>query len=525
MINFFNKRFFILFFFPIFLGGLSVFSFQPFNFFFINFFSLPALFWLILYVKKKSKSVYRKKPFIKNLFFLGTSYGFGFFFFGLYWIIYAMTFDDSFKIFIPFGLILIPLFLSLFLSLPIILSGYLINEKISSIFLVSLLFAFADFMRNLTLTGFPWNLWIYSFSSNVENLQLIDNLGFFSLNLIIITLFFFPAILFFKNPNKYFILSILITLFFSNYFYGSYKINNKNISISNTNKKINFKIVTAGFQLSEFKDPIDVASRLIRLSEPKKKQKTIFVWPEGTFMSENFLNIKSNEQIRLLFKKNFSKEHLIILGANTVKKYNQEEKYFNSMLLVNNNLDIIAQYDKKKLVPFGEFLPLENFLNKIGMKKITPGYSSFSSGSGKSILELKFKENNLKLLPLICYEIIFPNLIKVKDNVDRYNFIINISEDAWFGDSIGPHQHFAKAIFRSIESRKFVIRSANKGKSVFVDPNGKVIKSLEPFESGNIELELPLIESTEKQNKNSLIFYLLLITYVFIFFLLRKFKI
>ena len=84
---------------------------------------------------------------------------------------------------------------------------------------------------------------------------------------------------------------------------------------------------------------------------------------------------------------------------------------------------------------------------------------------------------------------------------------------------------FAKAIFRSIESRKFVIRSANKGKSVFVDPNGKVIKSLEPFEAGNIELELPLIESTEKQNKKSLIFYSLLITYVFIFFILRKFKI
>ena len=190
MINFFNKRLFILFFFPIFLGGLSVFSFQPFNFFFINFFSLSVLFWLILYVKKKSKSVYRKKPFVKNLFFLGTSYGFGFFFFGLYWIIYSMTFDDAFKIFIPFGLILIPLFLSLFFSLPIIFSGYLINEKISSIFLVSFLFGFADFMRSAVLTGFPWNLWIYSLSNNVENLQLIDSLGFFSLNLIIITLFF-----------------------------------------------------------------------------------------------------------------------------------------------------------------------------------------------------------------------------------------------------------------------------------------------------------------------------------------------
>ena len=104
MINFFNKRIFILFIFPIILGGISVLSFQPFNVFLLNFLTLPALFYLILYVKKKSKSIYRKKPFIKNLFYLGTSYGFGFFFFGLYWIIYSMTFDDQFKIFIPFGL-------------------------------------------------------------------------------------------------------------------------------------------------------------------------------------------------------------------------------------------------------------------------------------------------------------------------------------------------------------------------------------------------------------------------------------
>jgi len=523
MINFFNKRFFILFIFPIILGGLSVFSFQPFNFFFINFFSLPVLFYLIIYVKKKSKSVYRKKPFAKNLFFLGTSYGFGFFFFGLYWIIYSMTFDDAFKIFIPFGLILIPLFLSLFFSLPIILSGYLINEKISSIFLVSFLFGFADFMRSVILTGFPWNLWIYSLSSTVENLQLIDNLGFFSLNLIIITLFFSPAILFFKNVAKYFMLCILIVLFFSNYFYGSYKINTIDPETTNTNKRVNFKIVTAGLKLSEFKDPTDVALKLIRLSDPQKEKKTIFVWPEGTFMSENFSNIEDDRKIKSLFKKNFSKNHLIILGANTIKKYNQKEEYFNSMMLIDNNFNIVSQYDKKKLVPFGEFLPFENLLSKFGLKKITPGYSSFSSGRGETVLGFNFDGNSLKLLPLICYEIIFPNLIE--DNDNKYNFIVNISEDAWFGESIGPHQHFAKAIFRSIESRKFIIRSANRGKSVFVDPNGKVIKALEPMESGNIELELPLLESTKKQYKKSLIFYSLLITYVFTFFILRKFKI
>ena len=88
-------------------------------------------------------------------------------------------------------------------------------------------------------------------------------------------------------------------------------------------------------------------------------------------------------------------------------------------------------------------------------------------------------------LALICYEIIFPSFI---DKNNNFNFIINISEDVWFGESIGPHQHFAKAIFRSIESGVYTIRSANKGISAFISPEGKILKNLQPDEIGNIEL-------------------------------------
>ena len=515
MVNFFNKRIFILFFFPIILGAVSVLSFQPFNFLFINFFSLPALLFLIIYVIKKSKSTYRKKPFIKNLFYLGTSYGFSFYFFNLHWIVNSMTFDDSFKIFIPFGLILIPLFLSLFFSIPIILSGLILDEKVSSIFTISILFAISDFVRSKILTGFPWNIWLYSYSSNLESLQLLDKIGFFSLNLIAITLFFFPAIFFLRVSKKYLLISFVITIFLSNYFYGSYKINSYFYDKKYTEKKVNFKIVSPSLELSQFKEPIEVATKLIKISEPEKNKNTIFIWPEGVFMGDTFSNLKNIQDFRQLFEKNFSKNHLIVLGANTTKQGN----YYNSFLVLDNKLNIISQFDKKKLVPFGEFLPLENFLNKIGLKKITPGYTSFSKGELKQRINLNYKNNTISILPLICYEIIFPSIIEKNNN--NFNFIINISEDAWFGTSIGPHQHFSKAILRSIESRKFVIRSANKGKSVFIDPTGNVIKSLEPSEAGNIELEIPVHDKLENQHKKSLIFLLLLITYVFTIYILR----
>ena len=192
------------------------------------------------------------------------------------------------------------------------------------------------------------------------------------------------------------------------------------------------------------------------------------------------------------------------------------------MLVVDKNLNIINSYDKKKLVPFGEFLPLENILNSFGLKKITPGYASFSSGDSKSIMKLKIDSFDVNFLPLICYEIIFPDL--VQKNPD-FNFIINISEDAWFGKSIGPHQHFAKAIFRSIESRTYILRSANKGISAFISPKGKILKILSANEMGNIELEVPIVEKSKKTLRKDLIFLLLLFTYISIFFVLRKFKI
>ena len=304
---------------------------------------------------------------------------------------------------------------------------------------------------------------------------------------------------------------------FINYFYGSYQINSE--SRDYVEKKINFKIVSAGTNLSEFKDPNLVVRKLITFSEPNKDQETIFVWPEGVILDVNFEKL---EEIKKLFRENFSKKHLIILGANTKKTDNQNENFYNSLVIVDRDLNIIDQYDKKKLVPFGEFLPFEKILNRIGLKKITPGYSSFSKGKSNSIISLKFNNQNINLLPLICYEIIFPNLLENKKN--KFDFVINISEDAWFGDSIGPQQHFTKAIFRSIESETFTVRSANKGISAFISPSGKVLKSLNPNEFGNIELDLPILKSEKNTTKKSLIFSLLLITYVVTFFVLRKLR-
>ena len=209
-------------------------------------------------------------------------------------------------------------------------------------------------------------------------------------------------------------------------------------------------------------------------------------------------------------KKNFSPNHLILFGINQTELINGEEKIFNSLIVVNNNFDKIYEYKKRKLVPFGEFLPIENIFNKFGLKKITHGYGSFSKGEEQQL----FNIYDFKILTLICYEIIFPELSKT---IDEKNLIINISEDAWFGKSIGPYQHFSKAIYRAIENDVFVARAANKGISAFINNKGVIKKNLSPNETGAIEMSIPIIKNSSKKYKKDLIFFILLFTYVFIF--------
>ena len=197
-----DNRFLVLYFTPITIGLLSVFSFQPFNLMALNFFILPIFFYLTVYINKKSKSTFRKKPYKKNLFIFGSLFGFGFYFSGISWITNSLTFDDNFKILIPFALILIPLFLSLFVGFVTLLVGPYLNYNITSIFIFSGAIAFSDFLRAKLFTGFPWNLWAYSLSWSTEMLQILNYVGLFAFNLMVITFFTLPVILLYKISSK-----------------------------------------------------------------------------------------------------------------------------------------------------------------------------------------------------------------------------------------------------------------------------------------------------------------------------------
>jgi apolipoprotein N-acyltransferase len=519
ILNFLNSRLFLVFLLPFILGSLTVFSFQPFNYNYINFLIIPALFLVTTYVQKKSRNIYRKKPYLLNLFLIGYLFGIGFFLAGTYWISYSLTFDENFKFLIPISVVGLPLFLGIFFGLGNLIAGPFIRNNFISILLYASSFAGMDFMRAKIFTGFPWNLWAYTWSWSPEVLQLLPILGFFTFNFFCIILYCTPLLLIFKKKFNYAIFCLIGIIFFTNYIYGNSIIKKNNQYLKQIDLKqenyIFTKIISPSFELKYNLSDEDISkniTKLIRYSAPAKNKKTLFVWPEGVFTGFNFEQIK---QYKSMFEEAFSDNHLIIFGINTFVDEPHANKIFNSLIIINNKFEILFKYDKMKLVPFGEFLPFEKNLSKVGLKKITEGYASFSRGKEMNIFSL----DKLQLLPLICYEVIFPEL---SQNDKQKNLIVNISEDAWFGETVGPNQHLAKAIFRSIENNVFLIRSANKGFSAFIDNKGIIIKTLKPQEIGVIELNVPLINNVQKKYKIDLIFFVLLSTCIFIFIIFKK---
>ena len=508
------KKIFYNYFYIIFLGAISSYSLPPYNYFIINFITF-SLFFIFIYNKKKGT------PSNKSFFKYGWCFGFGYFLFSLYWISISLTFDQSFKFLIPVAIILLPAFLAIFYGLMTYLfSIFFSKSAISSFFIFSTLFGTIEFVRSSILTGFPWNLISFSFSNSIYFIQILSIIGTYSFNLICISLFTAPA-LFILRRSKTETIVCFFFIFLSTAFlmFGKIKDNNFNSLESIKNSYI-IKAISPNISLDRFyseQDELKIINELIELSAPTKKEPTIFLWPEGIVPDSYLRNMSVYKN---LFLKSFGDDDLIIMGINSIEKKNDKNLFFNSMVIFNNKLDIIANYNKVNLVPFGEFVPFESILSLIGLKTVTNSHQSYSSGKNRIPLNVKNSKINLNLLPLICYEIIYSGKLSRDNNFD---YIINISEDGWFGNSIGPKQHFSHNIFRSIESGKYIIRSANNGISAIINPMGVVEQEVEFGSTGYVEMsESKLAKSTLFMIYGNKIFLILILIYIFLIFSFNK---
>ncbi len=489
------------------LGFLSSFSLPPYNFFFINFFTFPFLFYILVINSDRN---------LLNNFLVGWFYGFSYFLASLYWISNSLKFDQNFENLIFLSIILIPFLLSFFYGLfSYLLKFYNIKMNFTSILIFSLTLSIVEYIRGTIFGGFPWNLISFSLVNFISSLQILSYIGTYSFNLLAITFYTLPIMILFKIKilKKFIILLSAMSILLLNFYYGFNKIE----QIENSPKKIiypSIKLVSPKFSIERFfiDEPVeDKIKELFEISYPLNKD-LILIFPEG------ITNIGEIDQLDNNFNEisnQLTDKSKVILGITL----DDGENIFNSLAIFNKEFKLEHKYNKNKLVPFGEFLPFEKFLSSFGLKKITSGYKSFSSSTERNILNV----GEISFLPLICYEIIFSGALS--KNTNNYDFILNISEDGWFGNSIGPVQHFNHSIFRSIEEGKDVLRVANNGISAHISLNGKVNQKLNTTEKGSIEIKsvskaFPTLFSIYG-NK---IFFFLVFFYISLIFFLKKIK-
>jgi apolipoprotein N-acyltransferase len=222
---------------------------------------------------------------------------------------------------------------------------------------------------------------------------------------------------------------------------------------------------------------------LIDLSEqPSAVQPTIIVWPEAAPPVLLQRAADALDQIAILTNRN----KVLITGNQRLSVGPSGERhFFNSLYVFGHGGELRETYDKFHLVPFGEFLPLEPLLKGLGITKLVGIPGSFSAGDGPHTIRVPDAPD---AGPLICYEILFPGAV-VAD--PRPGWLVNVTDDSWFGPYAGPRQHLLAARVRAIEEGLPVARAANTGISAVIDPNGRIIAMLDLDRAGIVDAGLP----------------------------------
>ena len=430
--------------------------------------------------------------------------GFGWFSFGLYWIGSAFFMADTYHVFLmPIAIILLPSLLAVFWGCACVCAK-LINKKTTfSILYIIVFLSLFEYLRAQLFTGFPWLMPSMTFASNVYLIQIFSFVGSFSTNIIVLIMSTLPFVFFSNFKRKNTLSLVLLIPIIILFFCGILKYYNKN-SLKNTDQLVT--IVQPNIKQKNkwiLKNREQHLNNLLELSTKYRNsfnnKNRIIIWPETSFEGSipSETKLLSNISKKILKNKNTT----LILGLLRT----DEKKVFNSLVFLNSEGDIIHYYDKIKLVPFGEYIPFRQYLGDL-IDMLAP--KDFTSGKLRSNPTVYGFEN---IITLICYEILFTNEI-VKRLSKNTNLLINITNDAWFGKTIGPYQHLALAKIKAVEFGLPLARVANTGISAYVSPYGEIIGRI-PLDIKGVKTFglIPALDSTLYKIYGDYIFVVLIL--------------
>jgi len=421
-------------------------------------------------------------------------FGFGFFISYLFWVKNPFfVFEETKNFFLVFLLLII--LLSLILSLIFTIISKL-GKNIPIFFLIPFMFTITEYIISVIFYGFPWFTFSLVISSNEYLLFSLKSLGTLISSYLIIQTFCLPFIVItkinLKKEMRYLSLFIFLPIIFL-------LISNFNLKSNNLkNKTIDLEIFQLNFENNN------------KSLTPEKKLNTILKNIQKStadlliFGENNFPYLLDNLDLKIL-KDSLKENQVLIIGATRF----ENNKYYNSLISITKSK--VNYFDKKILVPFGEFLPLRDSLNFL--ERIV-GPNNFSKGNEQRLINLS---NNISFIPVICYEIVFYWKLLNKLNYNS-DLIINITNDFWFGKYIGPYQHFYLTKIRAAEFNKPIIRVSNNGISAVIDNKGSIIKNTQLNNTEKFKYKLYL-----QENINFVNLHLILKIYFLIIFLATTF--
>jgi apolipoprotein N-acyltransferase len=463
-------------------GALAVLAQAPYDFFPVCFVSFPVLVWLLDGATGERGDGWARR--LATVFGIGWWFGFGYFVCGLWWIGQALLVDaEAFAWALPLAILGLPAGLAVFYGIACAAARLCWPDGMGRIAALSVGFGLAEWLRATVLTGFPWNAIGYAAMPVPLLMQSVHVLGLFAINALAVFVFAAPAVLA-SNCQRRITFSVAALLAAAHVAYGAWVL----AAPVDIARKLSVRIVQPSVPQGGKWDPAmrdEIMARLLALSaRPTTKGGTpaLIVWPETALP---FLLTDRPDALAAIGEM-LAEGQLLVLGAVRSEPgtaAGEPTRYYNATVAINDAGEIVDAIDKVHLVPFGEYLPFEGLFRRIGLRAVAETVGGFSPGAERRALTVA---PSISAEPMICYEVIFPGEVAIPEA----DFLLNLTNDAWFGNTPGPYQHFRQAQVRAVEAGKPLVRSANNGISAIVDGTGQVVDAYDLGAVGVLDAEL-----------------------------------
>ncbi len=468
-------------------GAVATLTQAPYDIFVAGFLSFPVLVWLLdgAVAHAHAGPLRRLWPAA----FVGWAFGFGYFVAGLWWIGAALLVDaDQFAWAIPLAVLGFPAFLALFYAVATVIARLFWSDGIGRLFALALGFGCAEWLRTFLFTGFPWNAIGYAAMPVPLAMQSVAVTGLVAMCALTVFVFAAPALLIGGRlwRGGMVLAALLVAAHLS---YGWWVLS-RAPDPAEDHGALAVRLVQPSIEQSLKWDNAErrsIFDRHIALTvQPPaagKPKPDVIVWAETAVP----YILTSTPEALAQIGQSLADGQTLLAGVVREEKTpgGGEPRYYNSLYAIDHQGQIVDAADKVHLVPFGEYLPFEGLLRRLGLQEVVEMPGGFTAGATRRTLPV----HGASLLPLICYEAIFPDELTYSGA--KPTAIVNITNDGWYGDTPGPYQHFRQAQIRAVEQGLPLIRAANNGLSGVVDAYGRITDGLALNAVGVVDAYLP----------------------------------